>query len=46
METWLVVGNGMPEAAEENILGDDEIAKLNAQEKVNFSKHEMILMVL
>ena len=40
VETWLVVGNGMPEAAEENILGDDEIAKLNAQEKVNFSKQE------
>ena len=40
VETWLIVGNGMPEAAEQNILGDDEIAKLNAEEKIKFSQHE------
>ncbi len=40
VETWLVVDNGMPEAAEEKIMGDDEIAQLNAEEKRKFSKHE------
>ena len=40
VETYLVVDNGMPEAAEENVMGDDEIAKLNAQEKTKVSKHE------
>merc|ERR1712216_297538 len=30
VETYLVLNNGMPEAAEQSILGDDEIAKLNA----------------
>ncbi len=40
VETWLVVDNGMPEAREENVMGDDEIAKLNATEKNNFSRHE------
>ena len=40
VETYLVLNNGMPEAAEQSILGDDEIAKLSAQEKIKFSNLE------
>jgi hypothetical protein len=40
VETYLVLNNGMPEATEQSILGDDEIAKLNAQEKIKFSNLE------
>ena len=40
VETYLVLNNGMPEANEQNILGDDEIAKLNSQEKIRFSQLE------
>ena len=40
VETYLVLNNGMPEAAEQSILGDDEISKLNAQEKIKFSNLE------
>lgn len=40
VETHLVLNNGMPEATEQSILGDDEIAKLNAQEKIQLSNLE------
>ena len=40
VETYLVLNNGMAESTEQSILGDDEIAKLNAQEKIKLSNLE------
>ncbi len=40
VETWLKLKNGMPEAAEEKIMGDDAISQLDLDKKQKFSELE------
>jgi|TARA_B110000438_G_scaffold303577_1_gene365745 hypothetical protein len=40
VETWLKLNNGMPEAKEEKLMGDDAISQLDLEKKQKFSELE------